>query len=246
MRVGALMVAAAGLVAATPASAGCRQALAIGIDVSGSVDRTEYALQRDGMVAALDDPDVRFALLQMPGAPVSLAVYEWSGTGSQRVMVPWTEIGDETALGLFRQALAAAPRWRMSTGTAIGDAMRFGRDLLAERGDCPTLTLDLAGDGRSNLGPKPPAVPMRVGATDVTVNALAVGLPEGHGGDPGVAELSAYFLSQVIRGPDAFVEIALGYEDFRQAMARKLLKEITVPGFAWGAPPSGARRPAPS
>lgn len=235
MKIGALILSVAGLAAATQGAAGCRQALAIGIDVSGSVDTREYALQRDGMVAALDDPDVRFALLQMPEAPVTLAVYEWSGTGSQRIMVPWTDIGDETALQAFQQALAAAPRWRMSTGTAIGDAMQFGRDLLAERADCPTLTLDLAGDGRSNLGPKPPTVPMRAGTTEITVNALAVGLPEGHGGDPGIAELSAYFMSQVIRGPDAFVEIALGYQDFQQAMARKLIKEISVPGFAGGA-----------
>ena len=38
--------------------------------------------------------------------------------------------------------------------------------------------------------------------------------------------MTAYFESEVIHGPDAFVEAAIGFEDFENAMARKLLKEL--------------------
>jgi len=38
--------------------------------------------------------------------------------------------------------------------------------------------------------------------------------------------LSAYYTANVIRGPDAFVEVALGYEDYAAAMERKLLREL--------------------
>ncbi|WP_336247087.1 DUF1194 domain-containing protein [Octadecabacter dasysiphoniae] len=56
---------------ASPASAqNCRQALALGLDVSGSVDRREYRLQLDGLADALGHPDVVDALLSQMDAPV--------------------------------------------------------------------------------------------------------------------------------------------------------------------------------
>lgn len=221
--------------AAGAASADCRQAIAIGLDVSASVDRAEYALQRNGMVAALLDPEVRAAILQMPEAPVWLTVYEWSNASAQRVLVPWAAMTDAATLDRFAATLSAAPGAAMPPGTAVGSAMVFGLMLLGQRSDCWTLTLDLAGDGRSNGGPFPLTVDPVAGGEPVTINALAIGLPEGPGASPGVAELSAYFRAEVIRGPGAFVEVALGHGDFAAAMTRKLLKElegITVGGRA--------------
>jgi hypothetical protein len=43
---------------------------------------------------------------------------------------------------------------------------------------------------------------------------------------PEIKELSSYFRANVIRGPDAFVETALGFSDYAQAMERKLLREL--------------------
>ena len=37
-----------------------------------------------------------------------------------------------------------------------------------------------------------------------------------------------YFRAYVLRGPEAFLEIADGYEDYAIAMKRKLLKELEV------------------
>ena len=50
------------------AAAACRQALAIGLDISGSVDEAEYRLQLDGLASALLNPDVQKAFLAIPGA----------------------------------------------------------------------------------------------------------------------------------------------------------------------------------
>ena len=61
---------------AAPADAACRQALALGLDVSSSVDDTEYRLQLDGLAAALLKPEVRAAFLALPDAPVRLYVFE--------------------------------------------------------------------------------------------------------------------------------------------------------------------------
>ncbi|NNE51708.1 MAG: DUF1194 domain-containing protein, partial [Sulfitobacter sp.] len=57
-----------------PASAACRQALALGLDVSGSVDAREYRLQLGGLAAAFDAPLVREKILSMPDAPVVVLV----------------------------------------------------------------------------------------------------------------------------------------------------------------------------
>ncbi len=61
----AALTFAALLGAATPqvADAACLQALALGLDVSGSVDAREYRQQIGGLAEALSDPRVRAAYL---------------------------------------------------------------------------------------------------------------------------------------------------------------------------------------
>ena len=41
-----------------------------------------------------------------------------------------------------------------------------------------------------------------------------------------IKELSSYYTTNVIRGPGAFVEVALGYEAFAAAMERKMIREL--------------------
>ena len=65
--------------AAAAQAAACRQALALGLDVSGSVDEAEYQLQLQGLAAALVSDDVRASLMRLPDAPVRILVFEWSG-----------------------------------------------------------------------------------------------------------------------------------------------------------------------
>jgi hypothetical protein len=214
--------------AAGAASADCRQALAIGLDVSGSVDRAERALQIEGMAAALTAPGVLASLLELPEVPVRVAVFLWSGPAAQDLIVPWTAVTDEAAAAAIAARLRAAPVTEMPEATAIGSAMLYGAALLGVAGGCWRLTLDLSGDGRSNAGPWPADVAVRSGGRDVTVNALVVALPEMAGASPGVAELTSYFGREVIRGPDAFVEVALGFSDFAAAMERKLKRELAI------------------
>ena len=111
--VGATLWASAGV-------AECRQALALGLDVSGSVDAREYRLQLDGVAGALDDPAVRAAILSAPEAPVSLLVYEWSGPTDQRVIAPWRSISDAAALQELIDGLRQVERAAASPGTALG------------------------------------------------------------------------------------------------------------------------------
>ncbi|MGB3314984.1 MAG: DUF1194 domain-containing protein [Albidovulum sp.] len=220
---------AALLLAGGPAHAACRQALAIGLDVSGSVDQREFTLQTKGLAAALTSDAVRAVLLDAPGYPVALAVFDWSGEGHQRLILDWLEITDATTLDRVVSVIGSAVRIERSPATGVGAAMLYGDALLARRPDCPRAALDLTGDGLNNSGPQPRDITLPQRARPVTVNALVIGVNRDQGwdgGDPGVAELTAWFTAEVIRGPDAFVEVALGFEDFQAAMERKLLREL--------------------
>ena len=57
-----------------------------------------------------------------------------------------------------------------------------------------------------------------VGLAGVIVNGLVV-----LGADPGVV---GYYRDEVIRGPGAFTEVALGFDTYRAAMQHKLLREV--------------------
>jgi hypothetical protein len=41
-----------------------------------------------------------------------------------------------------------------------------------------------------------------------------------------IGELSSYYRAEVILGPEAFVQTALGYGDYARAMEQKLLREL--------------------
>ncbi|MCC1494336.1 DUF1194 domain-containing protein [Cognatishimia sp. F0-27] len=213
------------------AGASCRLALALGLDVSGSVDAREYRLQVDGLAAALGDPRVVEAFLALPDHRVQLAVFEWSGPADQRVILGWREIAEPADLRRIAGALRLVRRSVVEDSTALGAAKLFGAALLRQRDGCARLVLDLSGDGVSNVGPHPASVrPERV-----TINGLVIGVPERRDQrSPGLGELSAYYNAHVIEGPGAFVETALGFEAFATAMTRKLLREVEAVVFGQG------------
>lgn len=207
----------------------CRQALALGLDVSGSVDDTEYRLQLDGLALALEHTDVRAALFAMPSASVALTVYEWAGRDSERIIVPWTAIDGPETLERITGTLRGTARRPTRLSTALMDAQRFGAGLLAERSGCWKRTLDISGDGKGNDGPAPYLVDRDAFLTGITVNGLVIGADNPSPGDERqqqIAELRAYFEAYVLYGPDAFAESALGYQDFYEAMVRKLKREL--------------------
>lgn len=221
----------AGCLALTAQGAGaeCRQALALGLDVSGSVDAREYRLQMGGLAAALDSAEVRGKLMVMPAAPVRLLVFEWSGPRDQAIVVPWTEINSQATLDGVIETLRQTARRDATPGTALGVAMNEGLRHLNQQKDCWKRTLDISGDGKSNLGPRPRELRDRIKPSGITINALVIGVDDPATGDirqAEIGELSSYFKAEVILGPDAFVQTALGFADYERAMREKLIREL--------------------
>ena len=215
-----------------PATAACRLALVLAVDVSGSVDAKEYRLQLDGIAAALLDPDVSAQILATPETPVMLSVFEWSNSLYRRVVVDWVALDSATRVLDVAGILRGHSTRPKQGATAIGSAMLFA-DAMFQRGPaCWQRTIDISGDGTNNFGPEPERVRQTTAFDRVTINGLVIGSDSTRGRDERqmeMMELSAYFRRRVIHGADAFIEVAQGFDDFERAMTRKLLRETALP-----------------
>lgn len=194
----------------------CRLALLLALDVSSSVDASEHALQKSGVAAALDDADIRRAILS--GAPVALAAYEWSGRRQNAMVLDWTLLTDEAAIDAAIARILRAPRSQTRFPTAMGYALGYGATIMRRAPDCARRVIDVSGDGITNDGFGPELAYRHFPFNGVTVNGLAV-----LGADPQVQD---YYEDFVRYGAGAFVETAQGYAGFRRAMTRKLFREI--------------------
>ncbi len=215
---------------ASQAQAQCRLALQLALDVSGSVNAQEYRLQLDGLATALEDPEVRATLLAMPMIPVALSVYEWSGRDAQRVILDWQVMQSEADVEALASLLRSTTRRDMPVSTGLGAAMRFAGARLSAAPGCHRQVLDVSGDGKNNDGPRPQDV-ASAELGGLVVNALVIG--QDHGAAVGAQatetkELISYFRAYVIRGTESFVEVAVGYGDYADAMTRKLIRELNV------------------
>ncbi|WP_425052578.1 DUF1194 domain-containing protein [Psychromarinibacter sp. S121] len=210
----------AALAAAPDARADCRLALVLALDISSSVDNAEDRLQREGLAAALTSPEIVEAILALPEQPVALAVYEWSGRYQQDLLVDWTMLDTRDDVVEVAGRIARSIRSYADYPTAIGYSLGYAAGLFESGPDCLYSTLDVSGDGRNNEGFGPDLAYENFPLAEVTVNGLTIG-----GEKDG---LSDYYRENVIKGPGAFVEEALDFDDFERAMRKKLLRELEV------------------
>ncbi len=207
----------------------CRVALLLALDVSSSVDPHEDMLQRRGLASALTAPEIEAAFLATPGT-YALSVFEWSGRSQQHVLMDWLVISSARDLHEVAGKLALSKRATSEFPTALGHAIGHAATLFRRAPRCDVQVLDVSGDGVNNDGFTPKQAYEAFPLDGVIVNGLAI---ETYGVK--AADLSAapgdivdYYRSELIRGPGAFVEVAKGFDDFENAMRRKLARELSV------------------
>lgn len=204
--------------AAAPVEA-CRLALVLALDVSSSVNAGEDRLQRNGLAAALLAPEVEAAFFASPD-PVAIQIFEWSGQPNQTDLLDWTLIRSPADLRYVASVLANSERSIGDMPTAMGYALGYASIMLQEAPTCLFQTIDMSGDGTNNDGFGPASAYAAFPFEGVTVNGLAIAGPD--------TAVQDYYVSEVIRGPNAFVEVANGFSDFEDAMRRKLVRELTA------------------
>jgi len=209
------VLAAALAVVVTPAKA-CDVALALAVDISGSVDPGEYQTQMLGLADGLRDGAISEALVR---AEAAVALIQWTGSSRQILSVPWTRIRSFEDVDRLAGLIEETPREWRSFSTAIGDALNFTANHFSDVPDCKRLVIDVSGDGESNEGTEPRDVHANLRRLGITVNALVIEKPE--------EDLTSYFWENVITGEGAFVVTANGFNEYPDRMRTKLRREIT-------------------
>jgi hypothetical protein len=200
--------------------------LVLAVDVSGSMDRDEQALQRRGYVEAFLHPEVAAAVRSGPYGRIAVTYVEWAGASAQLVTLPWTLVEDQTTAEDFAAGLAEAPPARFR-GTSISGALAFAAPLFADNGyEGLRRVIDVSGDGPNNIGP--PVAPVRdaVVAAGIVINGLPVQIDAPYHLALGGTDLAAYYRDCVIGGPGAFVIPVTEEDQLLEAIRRKLVLEI--------------------
>jgi len=198
---------------------GCDLALVLAMDVSGSVNASEYELQVLGIANALRDPAVADALLH---GRVALAVVQWSGALEQAVTVPWMRMDEPAQINRVATRIATMPRVFAGGNTAIGEAIDISTDQFSQVRDCAHWVIDVSGDGDENEGYTASTARHSAWSRGIVINGLAIERTETG------QEISDYY-RQVVATPGGFVITAQQHGDFARAIRVKLLRELRPP-----------------
>ncbi len=216
---------AAGLATSASAQIDVDLELSLLVDVSGSIDATEYNLQRAGYAQAFNSLAIRNQILSTANGrlgKIAVNMVQWSGNGQQQQSIGWTLLDSNAAITNFVNALAAMPR-AYSGNTAVGQAIQFGRTgILSNNYNGFRQLMDISSDGEDNVNTDVFVRAARdaAAADGIGINALVIQTPS----------LVNWYTNNVITGPNAFALFSPTFEDFRETIETKLRFEIPTPG----------------
>jgi hypothetical protein len=215
----ALVLALAMLAAAPARAQDVDLQLVLAVDTSGSVSEARFELQKQGYVAAFRSQRLLLAIAAGGSRGIAVTMVQWTGPALQIQVVPWMRIVDEPTMRAFADAVDRAPRQLFGGGTSISGAIDHAMTLFPTapfRG--ARRVIDISGDGANNRGR--PATTARDDAVraGVTINGLPILALE-----PG---LDRDYWDNVVGGPGAFVIATESYEDFADAVLKKLVIEV--------------------
>jgi hypothetical protein len=196
--------------------------LVIAVDVSASMDREEFLVQRSGYVEAIRHPDFVRAIQSGGLQRIALTYVEWSAQSWQKVVVPWQVIEDATSAEGFAAMLESQPL-NIGRGTSISAGISFGTALLRSSGyDSNRNVIDISGDGPNNFGEPVAATRDAALANGLVINGLPILIRP----SPIVPDIVRYYFDCVVGGPGSFVLPVRRVEEFSLAIRRKLILEV--------------------
>jgi hypothetical protein len=202
-------------------------AIVLAVDASSSVNFGEFDLQMRGIAESFRSPEVQRAVKAGPSGAVAITVVQWSGPLQVQQVLPWRLITDPESAEALAKEVETTPRFFTVGSTAIGQALTYSASMFEKLPwSAGRRVIDLSGDGANT--DNPPVEPAReaVLKLGITINGLPIQAQE--------VDIDVYYRDKVIGGHGAFVEVAKDYEAFKEAMTRKLIREIrTEPLISW-------------
>jgi Protein of unknown function (DUF1194) len=196
--------------------------LVLAVDASGSVNDDEYKLQLIGIAQAFRDPAVMKAIRSGPAKSIAVNLLVWAEPQVPKDVTGWFIIASDADAERFAATAENFPR-RQTGSTAIGEGIAAALRSIEMNSIAGTReVVDVSGDGRESVAREftvlvDQARTMAI-ARGVVINGLAI--------QNEVSDLADYYRRNVQAGPESFVMAAKDYEDFAEAMRRKLLREI--------------------
>ena len=200
--------------------------LVIASDVSLSIDDQEAALQRQGIADLFLDPEVIKAIQSGPLGVVAVSMLDWAGYGENKVVLDWTLVSDKAsaaALSAKIRKIGRIPGKR----TSISDALERAFAMIEESEPQIVGTrkvVDVSGDGPNNDGYSLQELHDRTANNGIVVNGLPIMDENSEGYFP---DLDKYYGACVTSGKGAFLIVVKHFNDFGNAMRRKLVLEIS-------------------
>jgi hypothetical protein len=242
----AAIAVAVGTTAAAPAWAATLVGteLVLSVDVSSSINLSEFNLQRQSYANAFRDPDVIDLIAASPNG-IAVTFQYWASTTF--ASLGWFHLQDGSDANAFANAIASAAdpgsgATNIAQAITSATSLLLNNDFVGER-----LIIDVSGDGRQNtnwsgsancapyvywgqrynndfasacLNPLISARNSAI-AHGITINGLPIRTD--------IANLDSYYQAYVAGGEDSFVQPASSFSDFDQALKTKLLRELSQP-----------------
>lgn len=190
------------------------------VDSSGSINSSEFLLQRSGYAQAFRDPGVLDIISAHPNG-IAVNMTYWSSAGEQLEAVPYMRITDPASAYAFADRIDAAER-PFSGTTYINNAIDFGAASLANNQfNGRRWVMDISGDGTTTSdynGLNTAAARNRALAGGVdTINGIVIGSDS----------VARFYTNNVAGGSGAFVQRVDTFDDFALGIQQKLGREIT-------------------
>ena len=230
MRINSFKVALAALLLSTSSAAySVTQVdieLQLLLDISGSIDSSEYDLQLLGYQAAFESDNVQNAIINGSEGQIAVQLIMWSGPNQQSVMIDWTLVDSAASADTFAADIAAIAR-PFSGWTAIGEAIEYAYPLFEDNGfEGVDQIMDISGDGTNNSGVAPGIASDNAIADGVdTINGIVITTNQ---------NVVDQYLDEVVNGETPFLLAPGNFDDFQTSIENKIVAEIS------GTSPTGA------
>ena len=196
--------------------------LVLAVDSSASVSNAEYRLQMDGIAAAFRDEGVLKAVQSGPLKSIGVALVVWADAEEPKQTSDWFIVSNAQEAETFAQMVERFPR-ETNGGTGIGAGILHAIDQLRNNHlHAARRVVDVSGDGEESETKSfsQTIEYARRAATEdqITINGLAILTDD--------ENLDEWYWEEVATGLGRFVMAADSFEDFANAMKKKLIQEI--------------------